>query len=261
LSRRSTQPPEVPPDLPPEKAHPVLKAQLAKLRKLKGQNYQQVHSAEDEWLHLTEKLIIRSFGSGSTNLRNFKWAEDAGEHFIVPYGGEVNHALEQSNFEARVQAYEACLKSCIEELELDLPDSGIKEVYERGEEYEFYRGVTSILGLAQKEILVIDPYLSIEIFDVYAGAIPRTVLFRLLSANVPADVKTLAQKYAAGGNLQFRTSNSIHDRVLFADNRVWVCGQSLKDAAKKKPTYIVELDEPGQRQIYEPIWQSAAQVI
>jgi len=172
-------------------------------------------------------------------------------------GDYVDHGRNQRNFEARLQAYESALKSCIAELELDLPDDGIKGVYEPGEEYEFYRDVTACLGLAQKEIFVIDPYLNKEIFDVYASAILRTVGFRLLSANLPADVNTLAQKYSAGGNFAFRSSNSIHDRVLFADNRVWVCGQSLKDAAKKKPTYIVEHDEPLMRGAYETIWKAA----
>jgi len=69
---------------------------------------------------------------------------------------------------------------------------------------------------------------------------------------------TLAQKYVSGGNFALRNSNSIHDRVLFADNRVWVIGQSLKDAARKKPTYMVEHDEPLMRGLYESIWQAAA---
>jgi hypothetical protein len=107
-------------------------------------------------------------------------------------------------------------------------------VYEPGEEYEFYRDVTACLKLAQKEIFVVDPYVNISIFNEYANAISRTVKFRLLSVSITADVMVLAQKYAGGGNFALRNSNSIHDRVLFADNRVWVIGQSLKDAAKKE---------------------------
>ena len=112
-----------------------------------------------------------------------------------------------------------------------------------------------------KEIFVIDPYISAELFDIYAGAILRTVSFRLLSANIPPAVISLAQKYASGGNFQFKRSNVIHDRVLFADDRVWLCGQSLKDAAKKKPTYIVEHDELLMRAIYQDVWAKAAPVI
>jgi len=252
LPPRRSQPAEIAKDLPPEKAHSVLSAQLKKLQDLKGHSYEEAQAAETEWFALTEKLVIRSFGSGSTNYNHFQWAPR-------PRRGAPPDL--QSNFEARLQDYEAVLKSCLAELALDLPEAGIKGVYKPGEEYEFYRDVKSCLGLAQEQIFVIDPYLNAEIFDVYAGAIPRTVYFRLLSANVPADVKSLAQKYASGGNFAFRASSSIHDRVIFADNRVWLCGQSLKDAAKKKPTYIVEHDEPLMRPVYEPIWNAASLLI
>lgn len=258
---RRTQPAETLSDLLPEKAYTVLKTQLAKLQELKGRNYRDAEATEDEWFNLTAKLVLRSFGSGSTNYSNFRSGRSAGEHYMVPFDVGVPHALYQQNFEARQQAYESALRSCISELELDLPDIGIKGVYEPGKQYEFYRDMTACLKLAQKEIFVIDPYLSTEIFDVYASAIPRTVGFRLLSANVPADVKTLAQKYAAGGNFSLRSSNSIHDRVLFVDSRVWLTGQSLKDAAKTKPTYIVEHDEPLMRMIYEDIWTKASVIM
>jgi len=148
-------------------------------------------------------------------------------------------------------------------LKLDLPEPEIQGVFETGQEYELYRAVKTILSSAATEIFIVDPYISAEMFDVYAGSIPRKVGFRLLSnqGNVPAAVMGLAQKYASGGNFQLRSSTSIHDRVLFADDRVWVCGQSLKDAAKKKPTYIVELDESLMRRIYEDLWANATPVV
>ena len=83
----------------------------------------------------------------------------------------------------------------------------------------------------------------------------------MLSNNIAADVTALAQKYASGGNLQFRASTLFHDRVIFVDKRVWMSGQSIKDAAKKKPTYIVEHDESLMREIYERIWLSASVVV
>jgi hypothetical protein len=251
---------QLPPDLSPERAYSLLKNQLEKLESFKGQDYRQVTS-EAEWYALTGKLVMRSFGSDSPNYANFQRASSAGDYAVVLAGYGVDHMSNQANFEARVQAYESALRSCISELELDLPNAEIKGVYEPGQEYEFYSDVTQCLRLAEKDIFVIDPYLSTEIFDVYARAIPRTVVFRLLSANLLTDVRTLAKKYASGGNFAFRTTNAIHDRVLFADNRVWVIGQSIKDAAKKKPTYIIEHDEPLMRAAYESIWSAATVIV
>jgi hypothetical protein len=50
--------------------------------------------------------------------------------------------------------------------------------------------------------------------------------------------------------------------VIFVDQRAWVCGQSLKDAAKKKPTYVVEIEDAGlMRPAYENIWNSATVIV
>jgi len=266
MAPRRPAPQETPPDLPPEKAYKLLSAQLEKLNDFKNLSYQQAGQQENEWFQLTQKLVLRSFGSGSSNYMNFSNARSAGEHYMRPefgwdgsYAG-VDHGLNQDNFLARIAAYENALKSSIAELRVDLPEDEIKGVYEPGQEYEFYADVKGRLALSQKELFVIDPYLSTEIFDVYATSIPRTVLFRLLGTNISTAVLALAQKYASGGNLQFRSSTAIHDRVIFVDKRAWVCGQSLKDAAKEKPTYIVEVDEASIRSGYEAIW-IASQVI
>jgi hypothetical protein len=260
--------PETQPDLTPERAHAALSAQSKALDKLKGRGYSEAHADESEWCSFTQKMIIRSFGSDSVNVQNFvscgyATSREQNRAQIPSFGDRIDDQpiRLQRNFEARLRCYEGVLRNCLAELQMDLPQAGIKGVYEPGQEYEFYRDLKSIVAMAQGEILVIDPYLNAEIFDVYASSIPRTVKFRLLSNNIPADVKALAQKYASGGNLQFRSSASVHDRVIFVDKRVWLSGQSIKDAAKKKPTYIVEHDEPLMREIYERIWQSASVVI
>lgn len=258
--KRPAQPVGTPPDFPPEKALSVLRGQLEKLQAFKGRDNRQAEAEEKEWYALTSKLVLRSFGDTSPNFSTFRMASSAGEYYIRMDDYE-DHALNQRNFLARAQAYESALRTCIAELELDLPDTGVKGVYEPGQEYEFYSDLTGCLKTARKEIYVIDPYLSTEIFDVYARAIPRSVKFRLLGTNVPPDALTLAQKYSSGGNFAFRTSNVIHDRVLFADGRVWVIGQSIKDAAKKKPTYIIEHDQPLMRIVYEDIWNKANSLI
>jgi hypothetical protein len=261
LTPRKVQPQPTAPDLSAERAYAALSKQFESLQEMKQLSYSDAEAKENEWSQFTAKLIMRAFGSDSPNRSHFSGAISAGEHYIVPFGYGIDPGLYQRNYEARIQAYEAVLNSCLAELRLDLPEPEIQGVFDPGQEYEFYRTVKEILGLATREIFIIDPYLSPELFDVYAGAIPRAVSFRLLSANIPTSALSLAQKYASGGNFQFRTTNAIHDRVLFVDNRVWLSGQSLKDAAKKKPTYIVEHDEPLMRRAYEDIWTKAAPVL
>ena len=146
-----------------------MNVQLEKLQAFKGRNYAEEKADEDEWSQLTEKLVIRSFGSDGPNHLNFFRTRAAGEHRVVMYDEGVPHERYQRNFEARLQAYESLLRSCIAELAIDLPDAGIKGTYDAGEQYEYYRDVTACLELAQKEIFIIDPYLSKEIFEVYAA--------------------------------------------------------------------------------------------
>jgi hypothetical protein len=49
---------------------------------------------------------------------------------------------------------------------------------------------------------------------------------------------------------------------VFADDRCRVIGQSIKDAAQKKPTYIVEHSgATAMRGIYEKIWDTASVIV
>jgi hypothetical protein len=145
----------------------------------------------------------------------------------------------------------------VAQLELDIPEREIKGHYDVGEEYEFYRDVKEILTLAKTEVFIIDPYLSDEIFNLYANRISRSITLRILSDRVPASTAAIAAKYASGGNLSLRTTSLIHDRLILIDDRAWAIGQSIKDAAKKKPTYIVEHSAQHIRPTYEDIWASA----
>jgi hypothetical protein len=261
LARRVATPPYVPPTIPPERALAAIRKQLEALKAFRGRNYNEAHSDEQEWSQFTQSVIELAFGKPSSNLDKFYHARSAGSYSIVPYGGGIPHGQNQRNFESRVQAYESFLKSCISELELILPEKGLAGHYEPGQEYEFYRDIKSILEAARGNVLIVDPYLGTDVIDLYAQAISRNVQFRLLTNKIPPEVLTLARKYASGGNLAVRTSSAIHDRVIFVDQRVWMIGQSLKDAAKNKPTYVIEHDAALARPTYESIWNGGTQVI
>jgi hypothetical protein len=258
---KKSQPATISPSLAPERAYTALKKQLEALRAFEGRNYAEAEHDEQEWTNLTQGIVERAFGNPSTPLGNFHHARWAGEHAMVPYGAGVPHGANQRNFQLRMKAFEAFLRSSLSELELIMPEKEIQGQYGIGQEYEFYRDIKAILGFASTEVMIVDPYLNTEIFDVYADGINRSIKLRVLTNDPAGNVLAVAQKYASGGNLNLRITNAIHDRLLLIDDRVWFTGQSIKDAAKKKPTYIIEQNGTLVRPIYEGIWNSATVVI
>src|SRR5271163_3080517 len=218
LPQRRTIPLQSTPTLPPERVSRELKKQLESLSALKGRNYDEAKHDEQEWRQLTESIVERGFGKPSTTLSSFSRARSAGDYSISPFGAGINHAQNQRNFEARINALEAFLKGALSELKLMMPEEEIEGHYDVGDEYEFYRDIKAILKLVTVEVFIIDPYLSEEIFSLYAEGIDRTIKLRILSNNIPENALAVATKYASGGNLSLRTTNAIHDRLILIDD-------------------------------------------
>jgi hypothetical protein len=251
------QPPKAP-DFPPEKTHRALKKQLADLDGLCRRNYRDAENDETEWGNLTLNILTSGFGESSNNVSQYYSARSADEYYM----GGMSEGLGQQNFQKRIEAYGGVVKSSLAELELLLPEPEIVGAYETGDEYQFYRDLKTIVGFATKELFITDNYLDNQIFDVYMENVNFSVSVRVMTDQVGNALGLVAQKFAKRGNFELRSSRDVHDRVVFADDRCWVIGHSIKDAAKKKPTYIVEHSSAAaMKGIYEPIWASATPVV
>lgn len=207
-------------------------------------------------MHLTQSIIEGAFGDPSSSLDRFFMAGHAGSHFV----GGMSPQQYQNNFEARVREFDALVRSLIGKLRLELPEEETKGVYQPGEEYAFYRDLSSLIESATHDVFIIDAYLGEKVFNLYVAKVPASVTVRILSNNVGANVETVAKMYARSRPLELRSGAGVHDRMLFIDQRGWVSGQSIKDAAGKKPTYLIELDEPllnAARDIHDRIWAAA----
>jgi hypothetical protein len=154
------------------------------------------------------------------------------------------------------------LHRAIADLELKVPQKG-KVVFAAGEVYDFFRELNNVVGSAESTILIVDPYLDATVFDHYLNSRKDNVTVRLLLNKNADGVKAASEKYVQqhGKVLEVRKSNKIHDRVIFIDGYVcWIVGQSLKDAAKAKPTYLAPLAPDvvaAKLQDYEAIWAEA----
>jgi hypothetical protein len=254
MPRRPSIPPPNPADWPHEKTHAVLKKQLAALANLRGKSYQEAEYEEKTWVNLTLGVLTHGFGEGSRNVGQFKAAGWAGQYSAF----EMHPGLYQSNFNKRIESYKSVLESSIAELELMMPEAEIAGAYEAGDDYAFYRDLTTIVGFAAGELFIIDNYLDTQLFDVYMANVGPAVKIRVLTRQVSDALQAVAEKFAKRGNFELRVSTGVHDRVVFADDRCFVIGASIKDAAVKKPTYIVEHSGGDtMRGIYEREWTGA----
>ena len=240
----------------PDRALRALTQQLDRLQSLKNRGYEEADAEETEWMHLTQNVIEAAFGDDSSNLHKFYAATHAGHHNA--YG--IDEEQHQINFVSRIKEFEALLRALISALRLQLPEEEIKGAYEPGEEYAFYKDLSSIVATATKDIFIVDAYLDEQVFNLYVAKVPDTATVRILSNKIGTNVDTVARMYAKSRSLELRSSADVHDREVFLDQRGWVIGQSIKDAARKKPTYLIELDEPSltaARDIHNRIWAAA----
>ena len=244
----------------PEQTLRVLKQQLEKLQPFKGKNHREVRNVETQWSQLTQAAVINGFGEQSHNLSNFHSARSAGVHSMMG----VSEWQQQQNYDQRIAEYEAMLHSSIAEIEVALPEAEVRGAYDAGDEWAFYKDLKGIMATAKDDIFIVDNYLSTEIFELYAAALRPGVTFRLLTDQLRGNLEAVAKKYAASHGVELRTGPDVHDRHIFVDDRCWTVGQSIKDAAKKKPTYMVELSAgltPTMRKIYEDLWANTAVIV
>lgn len=157
------------------------------------------------------------------------------------------------------------LYRAVADLELEVPNKD-QVAFAAGEVYDFFKELNKVIESAEVSIFIVDPYLDHTVFDHYLNSKKPSVTVRILLHKYADSVKPAAQKYIQqhGNVLELRKSDQLHDRVIFVDGYVcWVVGQSLKDAAKAKPTYLAPLAPDvvsAKLQGYEAIWSGASAI-
>jgi hypothetical protein len=164
------------------------------------------------------------------------------------------------NREMNIAQVLGSLHRAVADLELRVSQTK-DQAFGPGATYDFFKALGDILSSAKSSLLIVDPYMDAQIFDTYLSKASAGVAIRLLVGKASPDLKAAAEKFAAQhhANLQIRTSNQLHDRLVFIDRDVcWVLGQSIKDAAVKKTTYLAPLSPDvaaTKLALYEDLWQ------
>lgn len=133
-----------------------------------------------------------------------------------------------------------------------------------GDQYDVYKKINNIITKAQSEVFIVDPYVNTEFFDLYVNKIPPKTKTKMLTQKPSQDLAIIIKKFYKKKNVTFeaKKSNNFHDRALFIDNKeCWVIGQSIKDAAVKKPTYLTKLTSfKDMQNLYNSIWNKATKI-
>ena len=150
-----------------------------------------------------------------------------------------------------------------EELELSVSDVEHK-TYGPDGAYSFYKDLKKIIGEAQKSVFIADRYMNEDIFDLYLEKVSTGVNIRLLIGPPSNAFRKVINKFhqKTGAELEVKQSKGFHDRVIFIDDKIcWILGQSIKDAATEKPTYLAPINDVDSiKPHYEDVWSKATAV-
>nr|WP_314447207.1 hypothetical protein [uncultured Sphingomonas sp.] len=156
--------------------------------------------------------------------------------------------------------------------ELRAPSSAQGAFIAAGNQFDAFSAVAKILSESKRGVLLVDPYMGVEICD-FALLVPEGVAVRLLAdeANVkptlaPAVTRWLTQ-YDVSRPLEVRVApkRSLHDRSIQVDRQeAWIATQSFNALAQRSPASLSRLDgDAGRMKIeaYEEIWETARVLI
>lgn len=144
-------------------------------------------------------------------------------------------------------------------------DSFEERIYDKNSRFDFRINIKEIFSKADTELFIIDSWIDEDLLETYLKDIKRDLKIKVLSGKNPkGKISKLINDYNNQHNncLEVRESSEIHDRGIFINNQEgWVMGQSIKDGAKNKPTYLIKLkDAKKLESIYQRIWNSATKI-
>lgn len=184
---------------------------------------------------------------------------------IEGIGGWVGYEVFRESQLANVSTL---LHEAIVDLESRVTKRGDK-VFRSGEVYDLFKEIRNLVGQCASDLLIVDPWTDVNVFDAYFSALKSGVRGRLLTFNFKPDAKIALERFnlQRGDKVEVHvTANrrDVHDRAIFSDAAsCYVCGQSLNHAAEKSPTYLMPLAGDAfelKRAVYEDIWNNATPI-
>ncbi len=126
--------------------------------------------------------------------------------------------------------------------EKEIHEDRFEWIYNKGENYDIYKDIRSIVKKAETEVFIVDGYPDENIYHLYLDDIPDEVSIKFLTHRPQGKFLNVTQLWMKNPKKKLDIKKGeIHDRAIFVDNNeCWVLGASIKDAGNK-PTYLIKI--------------------
>lgn len=166
-------------------------------------------------------------------------------------------------YEMKIDAFVYEVKLVQESKNAKSNQNSKEKTYSDKEEYDIYKDLKNIFNSAKKSILIVDPYVDETLYSLYIDKISSEIKVRILTKQPTPVFIQVGEKLAKKRFIKIVDSRLIHDRCLFVDDKCWVIGSSIKDAAKSKPTTLIELSTGRDKlfSMHEDFWKKGRKLL
>jgi hypothetical protein len=141
----------------------------------------------------------------------------------------------------------------------ELKHSGRLIIVNRKAAHTFDKFLRNILAEAKAHVLIVDSWVDETIFDNALDVIPKSTTIKLIYAQARGTFDSRAKRFSTEyPGFGYRRYKALHDRFMAVDDKGYVLGPSIKDAASNSPALIVELDAKEQRLLrsfFDDLWK------
>ena len=140
-----------------------------------------------------------------------------------------NSLIEQKYINSLVLEHDTNIKLLQQSFDEFSSKEKVNHIFYDGQIYDAYSLLINILGMAKKEIIIIDNYAGKELFDITKNIM---VNIKVYTKNIDEiAIKKYRQEYS---NIEIINTDIFHDRFIIIDNKeLYNLGSSLKDIGKK----------------------------
>jgi len=192
----------------------------------------------------------------------------------VAISSELESSMAMLNLPNRKDYFQRIMLALYKALasaEINAPSSAQGAFIPVGNAFDAFTALSKILGSANTDVFIVDPYMDESVLTDFAGSVKESVQLRLLADQAtakpsfsPAVLRWKAQFANRPLEARFALPKTLHDRTIFIDRlQAWTVTQSLKDLAKRSPAEIVRADDTASLKIaaYEGIWCNSTIIV